>query len=60
MIQREACDRCTQGVMDADRVIGGRLVRCGNPHLYGRCPCACHNAQDARDRGPALTFGDTE
>ena len=29
--QQIACDRCTQGVMDA-----------GNPHLFGACRCACH------------------
>lgn len=29
-VQR-ACDRCTQGVMDAD-----------NPHLWGLCKCPCH------------------
>jgi hypothetical protein len=31
-VQR-ACDRCTQGVMDA-----------GNPHLLGGCSCPCHSA----------------
>jgi len=36
VIQR-ACDRCTQGVMDADGPNGP-----GNDHLYGRCACSCH------------------
>lgn len=30
-IVQKACDRCTQGVMDAD-----------NPHLHGLCRCPCH------------------
>lgn len=29
-----ACDRCTQGVMDAT-----------NPHLHGTCPCPCHDSR---------------
>jgi hypothetical protein len=32
-----ACDRCTQGVMDADQPGWP-----GNDHLYGRCTCDCH------------------
>lgn len=35
--QQVACDRCTQGVMDADQP--GHL---GNDHLYARCDCDCH------------------
>ncbi len=38
-VQR-ACDRCTQGVMDADGPNGY-----GNDHLYGRCRCACHEVK---------------
>jgi hypothetical protein len=34
---QHACDRCTQGVMDADRP-----GRPGNDHLYGWCACPCH------------------
>jgi len=35
-----ACDRCTQGVMDAT-----------NPHLLGTCSCPCHApAADAAER----------
>ena len=34
---QRACDKCTQGVMDADRP-----GRPGNDHLYGRCRCRCH------------------
>ena len=39
---QQACDRCTQGVMDADRP-----GRPGNDHLYGRCRCGCHTAPGA-------------
>jgi hypothetical protein len=35
-VQR-ACDRCTQGVMDAN-----------NPHLWGACLCPCHSAASSR------------
>jgi hypothetical protein len=35
--QVAACDRCTQGVMDADQP-----GQPGNDHLYGRCTCDCH------------------
>jgi hypothetical protein len=31
--QVAACDRCSQGVMDAE-----------NPHLWGGCMCHCHQA----------------
>ena len=34
-LQVPACDRCTQGVMDAT-----------NPHLLGTCECECHNESD--------------
>jgi hypothetical protein len=37
--QIPACDRCTQGVMDADQPGFP-----GNDHLYGRCTCDCHQA----------------
>jgi hypothetical protein len=39
-VQR-ACDRCSQGVMDADGPNGP-----GNDHLYGRCRCSCHSGED--------------
>jgi hypothetical protein len=38
-VPQRACDRCTQGVMDADRP-----GHPGNEHLYGRCRCRCHTA----------------
>lgn len=31
-----ACDRCSQGVMDA-----------GNSHTWGGCDCQCHAARTA-------------
>jgi hypothetical protein len=34
MLQVPACDRCSQGVMDAT-----------NDHLRGLCPCACHGVR---------------
>lgn len=60
-LQLPACDRCSCGVMDADTVIrefdpmfgGYRLVEHkGNPHLYGRCLCDCHQANPARPGEP--------
>ena len=39
MIIQRACDRCTQGVVDADGPSGP-----GNDHLHGRCSCRCHRA----------------
>lgn len=43
-IQTPACDRCTQGVMDAT-----------NDHLRGVCQCPCHRAaaQEASDKKPS-------
>ena len=40
-LQIPACNRCTQGVMDADRPGFP-----GNDHLYGRCTCPCHDDGD--------------
>jgi hypothetical protein len=34
MTVQTACDRCSQGVMDA-----------GNDHLHGRCKCSCHSGE---------------
>jgi hypothetical protein len=34
-VPQRACDRCTQGVMDADWP-----GHPGNDHLYGRCRCS--------------------
>lgn len=42
-VQR-ACDRCTQGVMDA---AGPNSP--GNDHLYRRCRCSCHQPVAGRD-----------
>lgn len=40
-VQTPACDRCTQGVMDAT-----------NDHLLGRCRCECHSlSRPASDAG---------
>ena len=39
-MRQTACDRCTQGVMDA-----GHLRWPGNDHLYGRCTCDCHQME---------------
>jgi hypothetical protein len=35
-----ACDKCSQGSMDADGPSGP-----GNDHLYGRCKCDCHQTE---------------
>lgn len=32
--QSPACDRCSQGVMDAE-----------NPHMWGDCRCVCHSSR---------------
>lgn len=37
--QVPACDRCTQGVMDAT-----------NPHMLGECECECHKLIELRER----------
>lgn len=39
----DACNRCTQGVLDADRILPNGAVIPGNDHLYGRCRCSCHD-----------------
>jgi hypothetical protein len=44
-VQVPACDRCTQGVMDAT-----------NPHLLGTCPCSCHDLTE-RPRCAACVRG---
>jgi hypothetical protein len=49
-VQR-ACDRCSQGVMDADRPDG----RPGNDHLYGRCRCECHEREQEWNRREELS-----
>ncbi len=33
--QSPACDRCSQGVMDAE-----------NPHVWGECDCECHDPSE--------------
>ena len=50
LIQRGACDRCTQGVMDADRRLADGKVAPGDDHLFGRCSCACHAVHFADGR----------
>jgi hypothetical protein len=50
LIQPGACDRCTQGVMDADRRLADGKLAPGNDHLYGRCRCACHGMHIADGR----------
>jgi hypothetical protein len=47
MSVQAACDRCTQGVMDADQP-----GRPGNDHLSGRCPCPGHQPTSPFRRTP--------
>ena len=37
--QWDACDRCSEGVMDA-----------GNVHTYGGCDCECHDSNPSESR----------